>query len=152
MRYFNAGLLCMAVLTRLIARRVLPFFAKRAVAGLDIPAHTRSGHWQLGLGVVAIACLTADAPRLAALALAATGLIALAQWVSWKPWAVRRVLARVGLYRLVWHPALFDLALFVVLLYETPQCPSPCCYRQVRGDGRRRRRRRLRRLAALGAL
>ncbi|KAG1536475.1 hypothetical protein G6F50_015054 [Rhizopus delemar] len=28
---------------------------------------------------------------LAALALAATGLIALAQWVSWKPWAVRRV-------------------------------------------------------------
>jgi uncharacterized protein involved in response to NO len=91
MRYFNAGLLCMAVLTLLIARRVLPFFAKRAVAGLDIPAHTRSGHWQLGLGVVAIACLTADAPRLAALALAATGLIALAQWVSWKPWAVRRV-------------------------------------------------------------
>ena len=32
-------------------------------------------------------------------------------------WALRRVLARVGLYRLVWHPALFDLALFVVLLY-----------------------------------
>ncbi|KAG0772069.1 hypothetical protein G6F22_016000 [Rhizopus arrhizus] len=28
-------------------------------------------------------------------------------------WAVRRVLARVGLYRLVWHPALFDLALFI---------------------------------------
>ncbi|MCZ8438735.1 DUF1656 domain-containing protein [Achromobacter xylosoxidans] len=32
-------------------------------------------------------------------------------------WAVRRVLARAGLYRLVWHPALFDLALFIVLLY-----------------------------------
>jgi hypothetical protein len=32
-------------------------------------------------------------------------------------WAVRRVLARVGFYRYVWHPALFDLALFVVLLY-----------------------------------
>ena len=30
-------------------------------------------------------------------------------------WALRRLLA--GLYRLVWHPALFDLALFVVLLY-----------------------------------
>ena len=41
MRYFNAGLLSMAVLTLLIARRVLPF-AKRAVAGLDIPPHTRS--------------------------------------------------------------------------------------------------------------
>ncbi|MFJ1298705.1 hypothetical protein CEK29_09540 [Bordetella genomosp. 5] len=32
-------------------------------------------------------------------------------------WMTRRVLARVGFYRLVWHPALFDLALFVVLLY-----------------------------------
>lgn len=91
MRYFNAGLLCMAVLTLLIARRVIPFFAKRAVTGLDIPAHTRSGHWQLGTGILAIALLLASLPRLAALALAATGLIALAQWVSWKPWAVRRV-------------------------------------------------------------
>ncbi|WP_333903728.1 NnrS family protein, partial [Achromobacter insolitus] len=91
MRYFNAGLLCMAVLTLLIARRVIPFFAKRAVAGLDIPAHTRSGHWQLGAGIVAIACLVTGEPRAAALALAATGLIALAQWASWKPWAVRKV-------------------------------------------------------------
>ncbi|CAM4348835.1 DUF1656 domain-containing protein [Bordetella tumbae] len=32
-------------------------------------------------------------------------------------WVVRRVLARVGFYRLVWHPALFDMALYVVLLY-----------------------------------
>lgn len=32
-------------------------------------------------------------------------------------WAARRVLARIGFYRLVWHPALFDLALYVVLLY-----------------------------------
>lgn len=91
MRYFNAGLLCMAVLTLLIARRVMPFFAKRAVAGLDIPPHTRSGHWQLGTGIIAIACLLAGAQQIAALALAATGLIALAQWISWKPWAVRRV-------------------------------------------------------------
>ncbi|MGE6915388.1 NnrS family protein [Achromobacter kerstersii] len=91
MRYFNAGLLCMAVLTLLIARRVIPFFAKRAVAGLDIPPHTRSGHWQLGTGIAAIVCLLAGQPRLAALALAATGVIAVVQWVSWKPWAVRRV-------------------------------------------------------------
>ncbi|MGB3820540.1 NnrS family protein, partial [Achromobacter pulmonis] len=62
MRYFNAGLLAMAVLTLLIARRVLPFFAKRAVAGLEIPPHTRSGHWQLAAGVLAIACLPAGAP------------------------------------------------------------------------------------------
>ncbi|MCW3152699.1 NnrS family protein [Achromobacter spanius] len=91
MRYFNAGLLCMAVLTLLIARRVMPFFAQRAVAGLNIPAHTRSGHWQLATGLAAIACLLAGQANLAAAALAATGLIALAQWMSWKPWAVRRV-------------------------------------------------------------
>ncbi len=91
MRSFNAGLLCMAVLTLLIARRVIPFFAKRAVPGLAIPPHTRSGHWQLATGVLAIACLVAGAPRATALLLAATGLIALAQWWAWKPWAARRV-------------------------------------------------------------
>ena len=30
--------------------------------------------------------------------------------------AARRVLARFGLYRLVWHRPLFDLALYVVIL------------------------------------
>jgi hypothetical protein len=39
----------------------------------------------------------------AALALLATG-------------ALRWALRRLGLYRLVWHPPLFDLALFVTLL------------------------------------
>jgi hypothetical protein len=29
---------------------------------------------------------------------------------------IRRLLARIGFYRLVWHRALFDLALYVVLL------------------------------------
>ena len=29
--------------------------------------------------------------------------------------ALRQVLVRVGAYRLVWHPALVDLALFVLL-------------------------------------
>jgi hypothetical protein len=27
-----------------------------------------------------------------------------------------RVLARIGFYRLVWHPALFDISLFVIVL------------------------------------
>lgn len=31
--------------------------------------------------------------------------------------AVRRLLAIVGVYRWVWHPALFDLALYVLVLY-----------------------------------
>src|SRR5690349_3214387 len=30
--------------------------------------------------------------------------------------ALSFVLARIGFYRLVWHPALFDLALFVIVL------------------------------------
>ncbi|WP_249293044.1 NnrS family protein, partial [Achromobacter ruhlandii] len=55
MRYFNTGLLVMAVLTLLIARRVLPFFAKRAVQGLEIAPPTRSGPWQPGAGVLALA-------------------------------------------------------------------------------------------------
>lgn len=32
-------------------------------------------------------------------------------------WSVRRIFAACGLYRWVWHPALFDLALYVILLY-----------------------------------
>ncbi len=32
-------------------------------------------------------------------------------------WAVRRVLAATGAYRWVWHPALFDVAVYVLLLY-----------------------------------
>jgi protein AaeX len=32
-------------------------------------------------------------------------------------WGVRRLLGVVGLYRWVWHPALFDMALYVLLLY-----------------------------------
>jgi len=91
MRAFNAGLICMAVLTLLIARRVIPFFAQRAVQGLKIPPHTRSGHWQLAAGVAAVALLLAGQAPAAGAALAASGLIALAQWLAWKPWAVRRV-------------------------------------------------------------
>jgi hypothetical protein len=32
-------------------------------------------------------------------------------------WAVRRLLGALGVYRWVWHPALFDIALYVLLLY-----------------------------------
>lgn len=30
---------------------------------------------------------------------------------------VQRLLAAVGLYRRIWHPALFDIALYVLLLW-----------------------------------
>lgn len=91
MQRFNAGLLCMAVIALLIARRVTPFFAMRAVPGLQIPLHTASGQWQLGAGVLALACLLPDwRPGMAA-GLAVAGAIALWQLLSWKPWAVRQV-------------------------------------------------------------
>lgn len=32
-------------------------------------------------------------------------------------WGLRRGLAALGLYRWVWHPALFDMALYVLLLW-----------------------------------
>lgn len=32
-------------------------------------------------------------------------------------WALRRVLAAVGFYRWVWHPALFDLALYALVVW-----------------------------------
>ncbi|MFT3720834.1 NnrS family protein [Pseudorhodoferax sp.] len=91
MQRFNLGLLCMAVIALLVARRIIPFFAMRAVAGLDIPMHTRSGHWQLGAAGLGLLFSLLDRPAAAAWALAAAGVIALAQVLAWKPWAVRRV-------------------------------------------------------------
>ena len=90
MPYFYSGFWTMALITLLIARRVIPFFAMRAIPGLTIPMQTRSGHWQMGLSMLAIA-LSLMAWRLPlAAALAALGLIALVQWVRWRPWASRR--------------------------------------------------------------
>ncbi|MBN9425577.1 MAG: NnrS family protein [Burkholderiales bacterium] len=91
MQRFDAGLLCMAVIALLVARRVIPFFAMRAVNGLTIPMHTRSGQWQLAAGVLAIACLLAGWQPGMALALTAAGALALWQVLAWQPWAVRRV-------------------------------------------------------------
>ncbi|HEY0201531.1 MAG TPA: DUF1656 domain-containing protein [Burkholderiaceae bacterium] len=42
-------------------------------------------------------------------------LLALAAWPA--SWVVRRLLAASGFYRWIWHPALFDTALYVLLLY-----------------------------------
>ena len=38
---------------------------------------------------------------------------------------VRKLLALVGLYRVVWHPPLFDAALFVILWAVTAAFPLP---------------------------
>lgn len=85
MQHFNAGLLTMALLTLLIARRVIPFFAMRAVPGLQIPLHLKSGQVQLAFSALAIPCLLAGWDAAVALALAAAGGTALVQWLSWKP-------------------------------------------------------------------
>ena len=90
MQRFQAGLLVMALIALLIARRVIPFFAMRAVAGLRIPLHERSGQVQLGAGVVALAALLAGLSTLLAIALATAGVLALVQVTAWQPWAVRR--------------------------------------------------------------
>ncbi|MCU7369975.1 NnrS family protein [Paucibacter sp. O1-1] len=91
MQYFNTGLLCMVLIALLVARRVIPFFAMRAIPGLTVPMHTRSGHWQLAAGTVAIGCGLLGWPQASASLLGVAGVIALVQLWAWKPWAVRRV-------------------------------------------------------------
>lgn len=41
---------------------------------------------------------------------------------------VRRLLARIGAYRLIWHPALFDFALFVILWAAVIAVPLPITF------------------------
>lgn len=101
MHYMQLGLLCMATVALLIARRVIPFFAMRAVPGLQLPMHTRSGQWQLACSVLAIGCLLLGASfgaghaaaqvavLVAALALGLAALIAGWQVLAWRPLAVR---------------------------------------------------------------
>lgn len=85
---FNTGMLFMAVLTILIARRVIPFFAGRMVPGLDIPMLAGSGRVQLAVGGLAIAAGLAKLNAVMAVALAVVGLIGLYQVWRWKPLSV----------------------------------------------------------------
>jgi uncharacterized protein involved in response to NO len=91
MQHFNTGLLCMAVVALLIGRRVIPFFASRAVSGLELPNHSVSGQWQMGVGGLAVLFSLLHWPVPQAIALAVAGLLALWQTVAWRPLAVRRV-------------------------------------------------------------
>jgi len=90
MQRFNAGLLVMALVALLIARRVIPFFAMGAVAGLKIPMQTRTGQAQLAAGAAAIVFLFAGLQDLTAVALGLAGALSLLQVATWKPYAVRR--------------------------------------------------------------
>jgi uncharacterized protein involved in response to NO len=89
LRGFHAGLLTMALIALLVARRVIPFFAMRAVPGLQIPMHERTGRWQLAATAVAVAALLAGWGVLQAAGLALAGALALWQVLAWRPAAVR---------------------------------------------------------------
>lgn len=91
MQRFDTGLLCMALIVILVARRVIPFFATRAITGLQIPLHVRTGHVQLLLGVLAVLAGLLSWPVPMAFLLASVGLLALWQVLAWKPLAVRKV-------------------------------------------------------------
>ncbi len=56
MHYLYTGLLCMAVIALLVARRVIPFFAMRAVTDLQIP-HAYGQRAVATLAVLGIVCL-----------------------------------------------------------------------------------------------
>ena len=88
MHYFEQGLICMAIIALLVARRVIPFFAMRATPGLQIPMLTRSGHVQLAAGVIAIATGLASLAIPTAVLLTIIGVISLYQLIRWKPHAV----------------------------------------------------------------
>lgn len=89
MQRLDAGLLVMALIALLITRRVIPFFAMRAVAGLKLPMQTRTGQVQLGICVVAVICLLAGQRLPSAIALGIAGALSLLQLVRWRPYAVR---------------------------------------------------------------
>jgi len=86
---FNAGLMVMAMIALLVARRVIPYFAMRAVPGLQIPMHEASARWQLVAAAVALVALLAGWAPLQAAGLGLAGALALWQLLSWRPWAVR---------------------------------------------------------------
>ena len=89
MQRFNAGLAVMALIALLIGRRVIPFFAMRAIHDLALPKHTETGWVQLGACTVGALGLLAGQPMAAAAGLGLAGALALVQLISWKPLAVR---------------------------------------------------------------
>lgn len=76
LHYVLLGMLCMLCIT-LLARRVIPFFASRAVEGVSFPLSTHSCQYQVVFTMLAIATRTFELDALSALLLAGAGFIAL---------------------------------------------------------------------------
>lgn len=89
MQRFNVGLLVMALIALLIARRVIPFFAMRAVADLQVPMQTRTGQLQLAACAAAIVFLLIGLRWPTVIALGLAGALSLLLVLRWKPYAVR---------------------------------------------------------------
>ncbi len=88
-RALHAGLLLMAVVAALIGRRVIPFFATRAVPGLPLNAAAGSGVVNLALLVLAAGLqMLGRWPVAEGLALLGAAGIMLTQLLRWKPWRV----------------------------------------------------------------
>jgi uncharacterized protein involved in response to NO len=85
----QVGLRCMALIALLISRRVIPFFAMRAVPDLVIPMHVRTGQLQVAATFTSIISLIAGVTSLQVISLTVAGTIALWQVLAWKPLAVR---------------------------------------------------------------
>ncbi|QIM48831.1 NnrS family protein [Pusillimonas sp. DMV24BSW_D] len=121
MHYFTIGLIGMAIIALLVARRVIPFFAMRALPGLSLPMLTGWGQAQLGLGLLAIATGLVNLPRLTALLLASAGLISLYQVIRWKPGAI---LSKPILWILYLGYAFLGLGLVVAGLWLAGWTPN----------------------------
>ena len=90
MQALDSGLLVMAAIALLVARRVIPFFAMRVIPGLELPKQTRSGHVQLAACVAALVCLLAGLRQPLAGFLVLAGATSLYQLLTWKPLLVRQ--------------------------------------------------------------
>lgn len=121
MAAFQIGLIDMAIIALLVARRVIPFFAMRAIKGLEIPMQTGSGQLQLALGLFAIITGLLGLPMLMGNALILTGLIGLYQLFSWKPLAIIR---RPILWILYTGYALMALGLVVAGTWQLELLPA----------------------------
>ena len=88
LRWFDAGLMFMAMLVLLIGRRVIPFFASRGVESLALPRLVRSGQFQLLLSVLAVWAYAINQSVLLSSTLAMIGVISVIQVVLWKPYKV----------------------------------------------------------------
>lgn len=90
MQRFDLGLIGMAIVALLIARRVIPFFSMRMVPGLKLPMLIRSGHVQMVVSVIAVLAGLFQQNMIMAVALAIVGAISLGQIAYWRPLAVLR--------------------------------------------------------------